>query len=159
LKFFYFSINLILKMLKNIPNNISPELMQVLMSMGHGDEIVLADGNFPAATNAQRLIRASGVDVISLLQSIIKFFPIDLYVEDHCLVMKPEPSDFKKFGEPPIWKSFEKILKDAEGDSVKLTSLERQKFYERAKKSYAIVATSETALYANLIIKKGVVVS
>jgi len=144
-------------MLKNIPSNISPELMQALMSMGHGDELVIADGNFPAASHAQRLIRASGQDALPLLESIMKFFPVDPYVPDHSVVMQLEPSDVTKLGEPPIWKQFEHILKKAEGDWVKLTPLERQKFYDRAKKAYVIIATSETALYANLILKKGVV--
>jgi len=145
-------------MLKGIPPNISPELMHTLMSMGHSDEIVLADGNFPAASCAKNciLIRADGIDAVSLLKSIMQFFPIDKYVEDHAVVMKLEKSD-EKLGEPSIWSNFKEILHSQEGNWVNITPIARQEFYERAKKAYAIIATSETAIYANLILKKGVI--
>jgi len=141
-------------MLKGIPSVISPELMHALMSMGHGDEIVLADGNFPAASNAQRLIRADGLNVCELLEAIMKFFPLDSFVEDYAVVMDVADLDAEK---PPIWNYFKKILDEAEKQKVELTTIERHEFYERSRKAYCIVATSETALYANLILKKGVV--
>jgi len=146
-------------MLKNIPSNISPELMHVLMSMGHSDEIVIADGNFPAASCAKNclLIRADGLDLVSLLESVMKFFPIDKYVDDNAVVMKLEKSD-EHLGTPPIWKDFERVLHKEEGEWVKITPIDRHEFYERAKKAFAVVATSETAIYANIILKKGVVV-
>lgn len=141
-------------MLKGIPSSISPELMHALMSMGHGDEIVLADGNFPAASNARLLIRADGHGVCPILKAIMKFFPLDTFVDDHAVVMAVvDPSA----GEPPIWNDFRKILSDAEGRSVNLTPIERYDFYARSRKAYCIVATSESALYANLILKKGVI--
>jgi len=142
--------------LKGVPKNISPELMHTLMSMGHGDEIVIADANFPSTSCARRLIRSDGQDGVSLLKSIMKFLPIDRYVDDHCVVMALEPQD-SNMGLPPIWKEYEQIVQNAEGSWVKLTSIERQKFYERAKQAFAVVASSESALYANLILKKGVV--
>jgi len=128
------------------------------MSMGHSDEIVIADGNFPAASCAKDciLIRADGLDVPSLLESIMKFFPIDKYVDDHAVVMKLEKSD-EHLGTPPIWNSFQKILHKEEGEWVKVTPIDRREFYERAKRAFAVVATSETAIYANIILKKGVV--
>ncbi len=141
-------------MLKGIPNTISPDLMHALMNMGHGDEIVLADGNFPAASHAQQLIRADGLDVCTLLEAIMKFFPLDTFVDDPTVVMAVVDPTAEN---PPIWKDFERILKSAEGDWVKLTPIERFAFYERTRGAYCIVATSETALYANLILKKGVV--
>lgn len=141
-------------MLKGIPTVMSPELMHALMSMGHGDEIVIADGNFPAASNAQRLVRADGLNVCELLSAIMKFFPLDIFVDDHAAIMEVVDLEAEK---PPIWADFKKILDKAEGRSVQLTPIERHQFYERSRKSYAIVATSETALYANLILKKGVV--
>eukprot|EP01118_Nematostelium_gracile_P001437 TRINITY_DN1146_c0_g1_i1.p1 TRINITY_DN1146_c0_g1~~TRINITY_DN1146_c0_g1_i1.p1 ORF type:complete len:154 (+),score=42.35 TRINITY_DN1146_c0_g1_i1:125-586(+) len=144
--------------LKNIPPNISPDLMHALMSMGHSDEIVLADGNFPAASCAKDtiFIRADGQDLISLLESIMLFFPIDRYVRDNCVVMALEPSD-RSMGEPEIWGRMRKVLKANEGESIDVTQLDRRQFYTRAKQAYAIVATSETAVYANLILKKGVI--
>ncbi len=121
----------------------------------NGDEIVIADGNFPAASNAQKLIRADGLDVCELLEAIMKFFPLDTFVEDHAVVMEVADPKAEK---PPIWAEFKKNLDEAEKMSVQLTPIERQQFYERSRKAYCIVATSETALYANLILKKGVVI-
>ena len=141
-------------MLRNIPLVISPELMHVLMSMGHGDEIVLADGNFPAVTMARRLVRADGHDVPAMLEAVIGFFPLDPYADDHAVVMQVVEPDAP---EPPIWTTFRHILDHAEGRSVTLTPIERFAFYERARQAFAVVATSEQAIYANLILKKGVV--
>ncbi len=142
-------------MLKGVPTAISPELMYVLMRMGHGDELVLGDGNFPADSNAQRIVRADGLDVVTVLDAVLKFFPIDTFSEDVAVVMQPVD---KNAPEPPIWKEFRRVLELHEKRRVELTPIERFAFYERARKAYAIVATSETALYANLILKKGVVV-
>ena len=131
--------------------------MHALMSMGHGDEIVLADGNFPAASNAQRLIRADGLDVCTLLKDIMRFFPLDdAFADEYAVVMAVVDSAAP---EPPIWKRFRRIIDAAEAKALKLTPIERHAFYERSRQAYAIVATSETALYANLILKKGVVAS
>lgn len=141
-------------MLKGVPVSISPELMYLLMKMGHGDEIVLGDGNFPADSNAQRIVRADGLDVPAILNGILKFFPIDTFVSDVACVMKPVDPGAP---EPPIWSTFRTSLQQAEGRPVSLTLVERNAFYERARKAYAVVATSESALYANLILKKGVV--
>ncbi len=141
-------------MLKNIPSVLSPDLMHALMSMGHGDEFVFADGNFPGASNAQRLIRADGLDVCTLLEAVVRFFPLDQYVDDHAVVMQVVEPDAP---EPPIWEDFRRILAEGEGKPVLLTPIERHAFYARARQAYCIVATSEKALYANLLLKKGVV--
>lgn len=128
--------------------------MHALMSMGHGDEIVLADGNFPAASNARLLVRADAIDVCTLLRAVMRFFPLDTFVDDHAVVMQvvdPEAD------EPPIWSEFRSILADAEGHEVHLTPIERHSFYARSREAFCVVATSEGALYANLILKKGVV--
>ena len=141
-------------MLKNIPPVLSPDLMHVLMSMGHGDELVLADGNFPAATNARRLVRADGHGVPELLEAIVQFFPLDTYVPDPAVVMAVLPDDDV---DPVIWKDYARILSESEGREVKLTGMERHEFYARAREAFAVVATSDSALYANLILVKGVV--
>ena len=144
-------------MLKGVPKAISPDLMHALMSMGHGDEIVLADGNFPAASNAQRLIRADGLDVCTLLEAVMRFFPLDdAFAHEYAVVMAVVDSAAP---EPPIWERFRHIIDAAEAKALKLTPIERHAFYERSRQAYAVVATSETALYANLILKKGVVAS
>ncbi|MBS4219253.1 fucose isomerase [Bacillus sp. FJAT-49711] len=137
-------------MLKGIPSILSPDLMKTLMEMGHGDEIVLADGNFPSASNAKRIIRCDGHGIRELLEAIMQFLPLDTYVDRPVAVMEVVPGD--PF-EPMIWKDYETII----GSSVSIEYVERFAFYERAKEAFAIVATSEKELYANIILKKGVI--
>jgi len=141
-------------MLKGIPSILSPELLKVLMEMGHGDELVIADGNFPAATIAQRLVRSDGNMVPPLLEAILKFFPLDKYVPQPVALMALVPGETYK---PEIWETYRAICKKQEY-FTDFESVERFAFYERAKKAYAVIATSETALYANIILKKGVVI-
>jgi len=141
-------------LLKHIPNILSPDLLKILMEMGHGDEIVIADGNFPAASVAQRLIRLDGHNVSEVLKAILKFFPLDTYVEKPVGLMEVVPGDNIN---PAIWNEYRKIIKDSKEPFIEFEFIERFEFYERAKKSYAVIATSETALYANIILKKGVV--
>ncbi len=140
-------------MLKNIPSIISPELLKILHEMGHSDEIVIGDGNFPAASNAKRLIRADGHGVPELLDAILQLFPLDTYVDAPVMLMQVTPGDDV---DPVIWNDYRKIV-DAHQDNVKFEEIERFAFYERARDAYAIVATGEGALYANVILKKGVV--
>lgn len=141
-------------MLKGIPPIISPELMKTMMEMGHGDEIVLADGNFPAANLAQRLVRCDGHNVPELLAAILKFFPLDTYVKSPVVLMKVVPGDDP---EPSIWGRYKSILEESNGKLPEIEYLERFEFYARTKKAYAVVAASELALYANIILKKGIV--
>lgn len=142
-------------MLKGISPLISPELIKLLMEMGHADEIVIADGNFPAASHAQRLVRCDGHGVPELLAAILPLFPLDSYVERPVSLMAVMPGDNV---ETPIWDRYRDIVRDHHPGSDLFEMVERFAFYERAKNAYAIVATGETALYANLILKKGVVV-
>lgn len=141
-------------MLKLIPPAISPDLMDILMRMGHGDELVLADGNFPAETNARQLVRADGHGMTAILDAILHVFPIDDFVETPVLVMKPVDGQAP---EPPIWNEFRTIISRHEKRIVPLHAVERFEFYDLTKKAFAIVSTSERAIYANLILKKGVV--
>lgn len=138
-------------MLKGIPSMLSPELLKILMEMGHGDELVIGDGNFPAASNAQRLIRCDGHGVPKLLDAILTLMPLDTYVDAPVALMETTQGDPR----PVIWDEYQGIL--AKHQKVKMETVERFAFYERAKRAYAIVATGETALYANIILKKGVV--
>jgi L-fucose mutarotase len=141
-------------MLNGVPPILSPELMFAMMKMGHGDELVLADGNFPADANAQRIERADGHGVVALLEAALKFFPLDTFVEAPVAVMQPVGDDA---AEPPIWGDFRRLTTAAAGRSIELDCVERFDFYERTRNAYAIVATGETAIYANVILKKGVV--
>jgi L-fucose mutarotase len=140
-------------MLKDIPSILSPELLKILAEMGHGDELVLGDGNFPAASLAQRLVRADGHMVPALLDAVLRVFPLDQYVQQPVGLMAVVPGDSTK---PTIWDEYRRIIGQHEHEA-KIEFIERFAFYERAKNAYAIVATSEGALYANIILKKGVV--
>ena len=142
-------------MLKGIPSILSPDLLKILMEMGHGDEIVLADGNFPSASNAQRLVRCDGHDIPVLLDAILKFLPLDIYVEKPVSLMQVVPGDPTK---PVIWNAYKEIVERYDNRKDIIENVERFAFYERAQKAYAVIATGEKALYANIILKKGVVV-
>lgn len=142
-------------MLKNIPGILSPELLKVLMEMGHGDEIVIADGNFPAASVAQKLLRLDGNGVPAVMEAILKFFPLDTYVEKPVGLMAVTPGENY---EPVIWNEYRKIILKSKEPFKEFEFIEKFAFYERARKAYAVIATSESALYANIILKKGVVV-
>lgn len=139
-------------MLKNISPVISPELLKILMEMGHGDELVIGDGNFPAASIAQRLVRLDGHTVPEILSAVLDLMPLDTYVEAPLALMDNGDSDNR----PPIWKNYEEIVKSKEGEK-NFELVERFDFYDRAKKAYCVVASGETAIYANIILKKGVV--
>ena len=140
-------------MLKGISPIISPELIKILMEMGHGDELCIGDGNFPAAANARRLVRLDGHGVSEVLDAILQLYPLDTYVECPVTLMEVVPGDDVK---PVIWDEYKRIIKEHEGDK-RIEHVERFAFYERARNCYAVVATGESALYANIILKKGVV--
>ena len=141
-------------MLKGIPSILQPELLKVLAEMGHGDEIVIGDGNFPAASMGKRCIRCDGHDVPKLLDAILRVLPLDTYVDAPVSLMQVTPGD--PVGEPPVWKTFAEIIERRE-PGTKIQQIERFAFYERAKNAYATIQTGETALYANILLKKGVV--
>jgi L-fucose mutarotase len=142
-------------MLKNIPSILSPDLLKILMEMGHGDEIVIADGNFPSASIAQKLVRLDGHNIPEILDAILKLFPLDTYVERPVGLMAVMPGDPYK---PVIWDEYKRIIQESKEPFKGFENIERFAFYERAKKAYAVIATGESALYANIILKKGVVV-
>ena len=141
-------------MLKNLSPLLSPELLKILCEMGHGDEIVLADGNFPAASHHDRVVRLDAHGGVEVLKAIMSVFPLDTYADANAILMEVVPGDNV---ETPIWAEYDAVLKAAEGDAVRTGHIERFAFYERAKKAYAVIATGEGALYANLILKKGVI--
>ena len=142
-------------MLKKIPRILSPQLVYILMEMGHGDEIVLADANFPAASLAKRLVRADGLRIQELLEAILPFFPLDSFVSHPAVLMQVVAGHND---EPVTWPIYLETVQRYEPDFNGFEAIERFAFYERAERAYAIVATGQTALYSNIIIKKGVVV-
>jgi L-fucose mutarotase len=138
-------------MLKNIPKILPPELVKVMMEMGHGDEIVLADAHFPAASHAQRLIRCDGHAIPPLLTAVLDLLPLDMYVPAPVALMQVVPGDPTI---PAIWDTYQSVLA-ASGNDHQMEYVERFAFYERAKHAYAIVATGELSKYANIFLKKG----
>ena len=144
-------------MLKNIPKILSPELLKVLCEMGHSDRIVIGDGNFPAQSMGKNaiVIRCDGHGVPEILDAILQLFPLDIYVDKPVSLMEVMPGDTV---ETPIWDEYKKIVdKYDERGAEAIGNIERFAFYEEAKTAYAIIATSEAALYANIMLQKGVV--
>lgn len=144
-------------MLKGIPPILSPELLKVLCEMGHGDRIVLADGNFPAESMGKnhRVIRMDGHGILELLDAILQLFPLDVLTDQPVHLMEVSPGDIV---ETPIWKQYEATVAIYDNRGAKaIGTMERYEFYEASKEAYAIIATGEKALYANLILQKGVV--
>lgn len=145
-------------MLKGIPPILSPELLKIMRQMGHGDELVIGDANFPAASVAAStsagLLRADGHKVVPLLEAILKFYPLDIFVERPVAVMAVVPGhDYV----PTVWDEYRAVIQASGEPFSDFDYVERFAFYERAKKAYAVIATGETALYANIILKKGIV--
>ena len=139
--------------MKGIPSILSPDLLKTLMEMGHGDEIVLADGNFPSASVARRLVRSDGNRVPELLEAVLGLMPLDTFVERAVALMAVVPGDSSR---PAIWQEYRETIQRHEKFSD-FEYVERFAFYERARQAYAVVATSEGAAYANIILKKGLV--
>lgn len=144
-------------MLKGIPKILSPELLKVLAEMGHSDRLVISDGNFPAESMGRNgiVIRCDGHGVPELLDAILQLFPLDTYVEHPVNLMEVMPGDDV---ETPIWDTYKEIVSryDPRGADA-VGNIERFAFYEEAKTAYAIIATGESALYANVMLQKGVV--
>ena len=145
-------------MLKNIPQILSPQLFKVLCEMGHSDQIVISDGNFPAESMGKDsiVIRCDGHGVAELLDAILSVFPLDTYIDKPVNLMEVMPGDDV---ETPIWDTYKEIIQKHDNRGAETVgTIERFKFYDEAKKAYAIIATGEKALYANVILQKGVVV-
>lgn len=146
-------------MLKNIDPTLSPDLLQVLAAMGHGDDIVVVDANFPADSVARqtitgRLIRLDGVDAVQAVSAILSVFPLDSFVEAPARRMEivGAPDEV-----PEVQQEVQREIDDAEGQSLPMASVERFTFYEEAKKAYAVVATTEGRAYGCFMLKKGVI--
>lgn len=139
-------------MLKGISPILPPELLKVLAEMGHGDELVIGDCNFPAASMGKRCVRADGHRGTELLDAILQLFPLDTFVDAPVTLMQPAPGFME--GDPPIWQEFSRII-ERHQPGTKTEQIERFAFYERAKAAYATLATGEKAFYACVIIKKG----
>ena len=144
-------------MLKGIPSILSPELLKDLCEMGQGDVLIIADGNFPCHYVGKNsiVIRLDGHGTTEVLDAVLQVLPLDSYSEKPVALMDVVPGD--TCPTPVIWKDYDKVLHRHEPDHCDIEMMERFAFYERAKKAYLIIATGETAIYANVLLKKGVV--
>ncbi|QIE43409.1 ribose ABC transporter (plasmid) [Rhodobacteraceae bacterium SC52] len=141
-------------MLRSIPPILSPDLLWTLRAMGHGDDIVIADANFPATSMGARCHRLDGITATDVLSAILTVLPLDSFVPDPAIVMQVvgDPDVV-----PPVVAAFQRIVNTTADTPVKLASLERFDFYDRAKSAFAVVQTGESRLYGNIILKKGVI--
>lgn len=146
-------------MLKGIPKILSPELLKVLCEMGHSDRIVIADGNFPSESIGKnaKVIRCDGHSIPELLDAILTVFPLDTYTDSPVILMELMERDKGKV-QTPIWDEYKEIVArhDARGAEA-FENIDRFDFYEEAKQCYAVIATGESAIYANMILQKGVI--
>ncbi|HET7105074.1 MAG TPA: RbsD/FucU domain-containing protein [Terracidiphilus sp.] len=137
-------------MLKLINPLLTGDLLAILSNMGHGDEVVIADANFPAESIARRLVRYPGISATDVLAAVLSVLPLDDFV-DHPAAAMDAPGQ-----RPAIYPEYEEALKKAEGRVITLEPVERFAFYDRAKAAFAVIATGELRLYANIILRKGV---
>lgn len=142
-------------MLKNIPKIVSPELLKTLCEMGHGDEIVIVDGNFPAEKFGKRVIRADGIGGTAMLEAVLSLIPLDMYSNPNFILMWLMECDEGKI-DPVIWEEYKEIA-EKHDKNVKIGNIDRFAFYEQAKTAFSVIATGEEAVYANIILKKGVI--
>ena len=141
-------------MLKGLDPLLGPDLLHILAAMGHGDELVIADANFPAASIARRLVRLDGVDAPRALRAVLSVLPVDTFTPTPAAVMAVvgDPGAV-----PPPVRDFQPIVDAAAGRPVRFEVLERFAFYERARAAFAVVATGEPRPYGNILVVKGVV--
>lgn len=140
-------------MLKGISPAVSPELISILMRMGHGDEIVLADAHFPGETFGKRVLRADGLTIPVLLDGILPLYELDSYVDAPLIMMAAVEGDVL---DPKVEEAYWDVITKHVPDASPIQRLERFAFYERAKDAFAVLMTGETAKYGNIILKKGV---
>ncbi len=141
-------------MLKGIPPVMAPELMKILMEMGHGDELLICDGNYPKFGCPDRCVRMDGHGIADILDAILTFMPLDRYAAHPVVLMAVLPDDPYQ---PVIWETYKEIGLRHEEAGLREIPLAKADFYQRGKNCYACVSTSERALYANIILKKGVI--
>jgi L-fucose mutarotase len=141
-------------MLKGLDPLLGADLLHVLRAMGHGDDLVIADANFPATTMGRRLVRLDGVTAPRALAAVLSVMPLDDFVEEPCgrIEVVGDPA-----AEPEVCKEFQAIIDRVEGGRFRLATIERFAFYARAREAFAVVQTGETRLYGCVLLKMGVV--
>ena len=140
-------------MLINVNPLISPEILQLIRSMGHGDKFVLSDANFPSYSHANKLYRMDGLSIPEAAKALLSHFPLDSFI--------PHPVERMEIDGKPdeineVHQDLIDTVKKVSGDNWKIGSIERQKFYVEAKKTMAIITTSDTRPYGCFMFTKGV---
>lgn len=137
-------------MLKNINPLLTGDLLAILADMGHGDELVIVDANFPADALAQRLVQLPGISATDTLDAVLGLLPLDDFVDTPTAAMNAPD------GRPELYTEFDRMLAQAEGREIPIELIDRFDFYDRTQQAYAVIATGERRLYGNIILKKGV---
>ena len=140
-------------MLKGISPLISPELLATLATMGHGDEIILADAHFPADSFNDNVIRADGLKIDDLLDAILPLLELDAYVPDPLVMMAAVEGDTL---DPTVESAYRTAIDKHAPKAPAIARVDRFAFYDRAEAAFAVVMTGETAKYGNILLKKGV---
>lgn len=144
-------------MLKNLSRLHTPDLLYTLAAMGHGDEIVLVDCNYPSEAMARRLVRMDAADLPAVLDACLQLIPLDTFVDHPALRMEVVETPTEV---PEVQRECQRIIDVHEGvDRVVLAGVERYAFYARSRDAFAIVSTGEARPYGCLILKKGVILS
>ncbi|MCP4316322.1 MAG: ribose ABC transporter [Hyphomicrobiales bacterium] len=141
-------------MLRGLNPILSPDLLYILRAMGHGDEIVIADANFPAESTGKQAVRLDGLSATDVVQAVLSVMPLDSFVDDPATTMQVVDNPDTT---PPVVEEFQKIIETTADNPVRIATIERFTFYDRAKVAFAIVQTGERRLYGNIILKKGVI--
>ncbi|MDA4848720.1 RbsD/FucU family protein [Hoeflea poritis] len=141
-------------MLRGLNPILSPDLLHILRAMGHGDDIVIADANFPAESTGRRVARLDGLSATDVTEAVLSIMPLDSFVDDPAITMQvvDDPQ-----ATPPVVEAFQKIIEATADNPAAVKPIERFAFYDRAKAAFAIVQTGEGRLYGNIILKKGVI--
>lgn len=138
-------------MLKNISPLLTGSLLEVLADMGHGDDLVIVDANYPAQASGVQVIDLPGISATAIAEAVLSLLPLDDFVDKPVAVMKA-PNET-----PAIFAEFEAVIEKAEGRKIAVDAIERFAFYDRASAAYAIIRSGEKRLYGNIIFKKGVI--
>lgn len=142
-------------MLLNIPHIISAELLKIMCEMGHGDELVIVDANYPAASSkASHIVDAKGISSNDLLKAILDIFPVDTYIEKPFKIMKVVDGDNTV---PVVWRDYYETLKSHGYSIDQIEYIERYEYYKQCNKMYCVISSGEQKLYGNIAIRKGVI--
>ena len=137
-------------MLKGIDKLLTGDILKILCDMGHSDELVIADANYPGESCGRRIIRLPGIDGVGALKAILSVFPLDTYSEPAIVMDLTDSDKAKGMKEPESWPEYEKMC-------GRLGRMERFAFYERSRDAYAVIQTGEERQYGNIILVKGVI--